>query len=335
MRKKRQAIKNLVATKLVPQRPIKVASIDIGSNAIRLMLAELKDSRVVPLRKYRVPIRLGGEVFKKGKISGKQLKTSARTFQKFKEILTKNKILFWRAVATSALREAKNRATFVALIRKKSGILVEVINGIEEAQLIHLALKKTVHLETQSVLLIDIGGGSVELSFSHHGQLVATHSFPFGTVRTLEKLSERQWPTHQLPLIIEEYVEPLNRFISSNKPGKKLDFVVGTGGNFEALGRMKLCLLNQISRASISAEELTKIINKLSQLSLKERIEKLGLRPDRADVILPAALIAQISLQLAGADRVLIPYVGLKDGVLWSMIETQPLLKHLSHHEEL
>ncbi len=299
----------------------RLAAIDIGSNAIRLMLAKYTPLGLIPIKKYRVPIRLGGDVFQKGKISDKQLKSSARAFLQFRQLINKAKISRWRAVGTSALREAKNANSFVELVRRKSGIKVEVIDGVEEAKLIHLAIKKVINLESHIGLLIDIGGGSVELTFSHAGQMTATQSFPFGTVRTLERLREKKLTEEHVRVIIGEYMEPFSHFFSANSFGKKLDFAVGTGGNFEALGRLKSTLLKKSSPTSLSTDELSEIIEKLSRMSIKDRIEKLKMKPDRADVILPAALIAQTAMRLSGASRLLIPYVGLKEGILWSIVD--------------
>jgi exopolyphosphatase / guanosine-5'-triphosphate,3'-diphosphate pyrophosphatase len=303
--------------KLLDQR---LAAIDVGSNAIRLVLASHSPSGMKDIKKYRTPIRLGADVFAKGKISGKNLKDSARAFQKFRQVLNKAKIHSVRAVGTSALREAKNKSAFVELIRRKSGIQVEIIDGIEEARLVYLAVKKQIHLEDYDCLLIDIGGGSVELTFSDRGMSSSDQSFPFGTVRTLQKLKAKKLNERQIRLIIGEYIHSFSHFISSHNAGRKIDFAVGTGGNLEALGRMKTKLLKKSSRTSITISELNLIIEKLSRMSIQERISKLKLRPDRADVILPAALITQSCMRLAGIERILIPYVGLKDGILWTMI---------------
>lgn len=299
----------------------RMAAIDIGSNAIRLMLATHSPLGLKPIKKYRTPIRLGADVFEKGKVSGKNLKDSARAFEKFKQIITKSKIKNVRAVGTSALREAKNKSAFVELMKRKSGILVEVIDGIEEARLIHLAVKNEIHLDAYDCLLIDIGGGSIELTFSDKGMPSSAQSFPFGTVRTLQKMKSKKFSESQIRVIIGEYIQPLSHFIASHNVGRKLDFAVGTGGNLEALGRMKTKLLKKNSRTSISISELNEIIEKLSRMSIQERISKLKLRPDRADVILPAALVTQSCMRLAGIEKILIPYVGLKDGLLWSMIQ--------------
>lgn len=298
-----------------------LAAIDIGSNAIRMVIADYTIRGLHLIKKYRFPIRLGADVFASGKISEKNLKLSARTFKKFKALVTeKYHVKQIRAVGTSALREAKNAKAFADLIDKKSGIKIEIIDGVEEASLVHLAVRREVNLDSKNALLIDIGGGSVELTFSDHSMMTATHSFPFGTVRTLEMMKKRKLMESQLSLVMGEFLEPLTHFIESNQPGHAIDFAVGTGGNLESLGKLKPVLLGGSSRTFISYHELTQMILKLQRLTIKERIAKLDMRPDRADVIVPAALVVHTVMRQARLDKLLIPHVGLKDGLLWTMI---------------
>lgn len=298
----------------------RLAAIDIGSNAIRMVIAESSIQGILMLRKYRVPIRLGADVFEKGKISGKNLRAAARAFAKFQKISKKAQVTELRAVGTSALREAQNGKAFVELIRRKSGIQIEIIDGVEEARLIHLAVSKELHLDHHSVLLIDIGGGSVELTFTENGMMSSTQSFPFGTVRTLNHLKQKKLVESQLNLVIGEFITPLAHYVHSHLTEKKPELGIGTGGNVEALGRLKSRLLKKGSRSLLSLSELEQIIDKLKVLTVKDRIEKLKLKPDRADVILPAALVVQAAMKQAGLNRLLIPYVGLKDGILWSLL---------------
>lgn len=296
-----------------------LAAMDIGSNAIRMVIAEHSLEGLKAVKKYRLPIRLGADVFATGKITAKNLKISARTFKKFKEICIKHKVRHIRAVGTSALREAQNQKAFVELVRRKSGITVEIIDGVEEARIIHQAVRREVHLDLHQALLIDIGGGSVELTFSDHGMMTSTQSFPFGTVRTLEMMKKKNLGEAQLSLVMGEFLKPLTHFIQSNSPAQPLSFAVGTGGNLEALGKLKPLLLGSPSRTFLSFQELGLIIEKLQKMTIKERIEKLRMRPDRADVILPAAMVIQTVLRQAGLDKLLIPHVGLKDGLIWSL----------------
>jgi exopolyphosphatase/guanosine-5'-triphosphate,3'-diphosphate pyrophosphatase len=299
----------------------RIAAIDIGSNAIRMILAEQGPQGLHTLKKFRFPIRLGADVFATGRISGKNLRESARTFKKFRELAKELKVTHLRAVGTSALRESQNGKAFVELIRRKSGIRIEIIDGVEEAKLIHTAVRREVNLENNNALLIDIGGGSVELTFSEKSLMSATQSFPFGTVRTLERLKKSKWTEAQLGLVIGEYLNTLSHFIHSHASTLKFDFAIGTGGNLETLGKLKPMLLGSQQVTSITATELTEMVGKIARFSIADRIEKLKLRPDRADVILPAALVVQAILRQANIERLLIPHVGLKDGLLWSVAQ--------------
>jgi exopolyphosphatase/guanosine-5'-triphosphate,3'-diphosphate pyrophosphatase len=300
---------------------LRLAAIDIGSNAIRMVIADFSTDGMRMIQKYRFPIRLGADVFAEGKISAQNLKLSARTFKKFKEVSEKFNVSQIRAVGTSALREAKNQNAFVELIRRKSQIPIEIIDGVEEARLIHQAVRHEVQLDTHQALLIDIGGGSVELTYSEQGMMTATQSFPFGTVRTLELMKRKKLSESQLSLVIGDFLSPLTHFIQSHGPGHALDFAIGTGGNLESLGKLKPLLLKSSSRTFLTFNELAEILRRLEKMTIKERIEKLKMRPDRADVIVPAGLMIQTVMRQANLSKLLIPHVGLKDGLLWSLAQ--------------
>lgn len=288
-----------------------------------MVIAKRSRGVVKVIKKFRFPIRLGTDVFENGTISDKILKEAAKTFVKFKELTDEHHVEKIKAVGTSALREAKNQKQFVDLIKKKAAIQVDVIDGVEEAKLIHLAVKNEVPLQDHQALLIDIGGGSVELTFSENSLMTATQSFPFGTVRTLDKMKKKKLNEAQISLALADFAAPLSHFLSSHVTAKKLEFAVGTGGNIETLGKLKPLLLQKQARTSLTLNELEQIIEILRQTSVKDRIEKLSLRPDRADVILPAALIVQAVLRRSALQKILIPYVGLKDGLLWSLMGSQ------------
>ncbi len=323
-----------------------IAAIDVGSNAIRMVIAEvIKNGRsvdpangrtddglkIVPVKKYRMPIRLGADVFDSGKISDKNLKEAVRAFGKFSEVSQEYGVAKTRAVGTSALREAKNQQMFVEVIRRKTGVLIEVIDGDVEAQMIYEAVRKQVNLEKSRSLLIDVGGGSVELTFSDQGKIASTKSFPFGTVRTLDVLKKRRLDEEQLTLVIGDFIRPLSQFVHSQKSARKIEFAVGTGGNLEALGKLKPRLLGRNSPSEITDAELEQMIQKLRKMSVKDRISKLEMRPDRADVIVPAALVVQAALRQSSVHRLLIPYVGLKDGILLSLVQTNPPVTNMNH----
>jgi exopolyphosphatase/guanosine-5'-triphosphate,3'-diphosphate pyrophosphatase len=221
-------------------------------------------------------------------------------------------------VATSAVREAKNKHQFVEQIFKKSKIQIEVIDGIEEARLIHLAVHKELDLHNKKIMLIDIGGGSVEITFSENGYMSATKSFPMGTVRILDHLQKRHLTEKDLNLIIGDFLEPLIHHIESQQGSHQLDFAVGTGGNLECMGKLRKLILGKTPTTHLTYKELTSILEEVKKISIKDRQAQLDMRPDRVDVIVPAMTLVQTILRLSETQRLVIPGVGLRDGLLWS-----------------
>ncbi|MFS4460918.1 hypothetical protein [Bdellovibrio sp. HCB2-146] len=300
----------------------RISAIDIGSNAIRMMIAEV-DGNGSPLKivkKFRAPVRLGHDVFTSGMISVHSFELALSTFHQYAETNREFGVSRVRAVATSACREAKNAKEFVSAIKKLSGIQIEVIDGIEEGRLIHLAVQKELDLHNKKSMLIDVGGGSVEVTFSLSEKIIATKSFPMGTVRVLENLAKRRMNESHLGIIMGEFMAPLGEHIHRNVDHDPVDFAIGTGGNLECIGELKMRLLNRTPNTFVTFTELSQIIDKLKSLSLKDRIDKLHLRPDRADVIVPAAVLVQTIMRQAETQKLLIPRVGLRDGLIWSML---------------
>jgi exopolyphosphatase / guanosine-5'-triphosphate,3'-diphosphate pyrophosphatase len=294
-----------------------LAAIDIGSNAIRLVIGQMDeygDIRIV--KKVREPVRLGKDVFGGGEISIKTRDKALEAFQKFSGLIKTHDVHFTKAVATSALREAKGRDEFVQQVKKSCGIEIDVIDGIEEGRLIYSAVSHRMNLNDKVVLLIDIGGGSVELTIADHGVRKATQTFKMGTVRLLQFLETRGLKEKHLGDVIREHAAPIKEFLKTNLGNLHLDLAIGTGGNFETLGKLRVALLHKNSIFSMTRTELRNLVEHLESMSLKERIQFLRLRPDRADVVVPAARVTQTVMELAEVELLSIPYVGLRDGIL-------------------
>lgn len=302
-----------------------IAAIDIGSNAIRLVIAKnVQNQHYHILHKYRASVRLGEDVFNQGRISKKTLTKAIDTFKAFRNILGKYGIHRYRAVATSALREASNRDQVIQEISKKSGLRVEVIDGLQEAQYIFSAVQNEINLAPYHALLIDIGGGSVELTFTLKGRPVATKSFPLGTVRLLEELKKRKLKETEIPFLLIEAVPEIQNFIAANRnPQIPLIYAIGTGGNLEAMGKLKVQLLRKHPSTYLTLEELNRLIERVTKVPAKQRTNKLKIRADRADVIVPAMLITKLLMLQTGVQKLVVPYVGLKDGLLNSMVRDQ------------
>ena len=226
----------------------RLAAIDVGSNAIRLVIGEMDASgEIRVLKKYREGVRLGKDTFSQGMISKKCMERTLETFVKFKSFLKEQNVKHVRAVATSAMREASNRKLLVEAVMKHTGINVEVIDGLEEGRLIFSAVSNRVDLDGSRSILIDVGGGSVEITFAEGLKIKATESFPLGTVRLIEALEARGLKEKHLPTVIEENFRPVRNFLREQLKGKPVDFAIGTGGNFECLGKLRVALLSKTS----------------------------------------------------------------------------------------
>ena len=296
-----------------------LAAIDIGSNAIRLVIGELDDHGDIRiLKKMREPVRLGKDAFSTGEISGKTLEKAIEAFLKFKELIGAHDVRHFRAIGTSALREAKNKDSYIKDVKKATGFKIEVIDGNEEGRLVYQAVAHKVSLEDRVALLIDIGGGSVELTIVDHGKPRGTQSFKLGTVRMLEMLEAKKLKETDLRKLIRESMAPVESFLATHVKAKGLhiDLAVGTGGNFECFGKLRVALLHRNSIFSLTRTELAQIIDQLLSMNFKDRVSIMRLRPDRADVVVPAALVTHEVMTLAEAEVLHIPYVGLRDGIL-------------------
>ena len=296
-----------------------VAAIDVGSNAMRLVIANVsRTGEVVPIASPREAVRLGRDAFTAGMLGEETVEKAIAAFGRFKDAIVKNGVRHVRAVATSALREAHNRDVFVDRVANETGIDVQIIGGEEEARLVSVAVSRAVDLRGRLAMLIDIGGGSVEVTLLDNGEIFATQSFRMGTVRLLERFGQGAVDEQVFHQQVREYVELSSKWLQDELGDRKVDLCVGTGGNCEALADLAIPLGG--SRFQVPAECLDTLVTSLLSATFEERMQRFGLRPDRADVIVPAALVLQPLLRRSGADRLSIPRVGLKDGLLAEMV---------------
>ena len=290
----------------------KFAAIDIGSNAIRMLVANVVIDKDQPTQFHknsivRVPIRLGEDSFTVGEISSKNVKRLTRAFKAFKQIMKVHEVSRYRAYATSALREASNTPWVLDKIKEKTGISVEVIDGRKEAKIISTNRGlQNINIRNKTFLFVDVGGGSTEFSIIRNGELLASKSFKLGTVRLLNDLvPDRVWKE------IKKWV------VGHTKEYKKIA-VLGTGGNINKL--VKLTSTKEGKPLSLVA--LSSIYHQLQSLTYEERILQFELNPDRADVILPATRIYLRAMGWCGATRIYIPKAGLADGMIQEMFES-------------
>jgi exopolyphosphatase/guanosine-5'-triphosphate,3'-diphosphate pyrophosphatase len=321
----------------------KIAAIDIGSNAIRMIVGIINDSsKIEPIENIRLPIRLGEDAFTLGYLREGTIQQAADAFSHFQRVAGDFGVSKIRAIATSALRESSNSGILIERISRTSGIEIEIINGEDEARLIHFAVTNAIALKNKRAVLIDIGGGSVEVTISENQTITSTESYKMGTVRLLQKLDESRGgrlPSHTtkqpFSLLVREYAEAARRRIDHEIGDAKVNLCIGTGGNVEELGKLRQKLFDRSSDRQIALSELQDIIEKLSGMSVKERIRKFKLRPDRADVILPAAIVLQIIAREARVREIAIPNVGLKDGLLLEMADELARGPHLPRREQV
>jgi exopolyphosphatase/guanosine-5'-triphosphate,3'-diphosphate pyrophosphatase len=297
-----------------------IAAIDIGSNAIRFAMAQTDAAyNLQRVHSAREPIRLGQDVFDHGSISKRTGKQMIRAFAKFQRLTRRHEVVRVRAVATSAMREAHNRQAIIRRIARDTGIDIEVIDGREEAKLIFAAVARVLDLRPSLALLIDIGGGSVETTVCRGGRVIGTRSWPLGTVRLLEHLRHHRLDVRDLPAVLDKPLLRVRHFLHQTCGRQRVDLCIGTGGNTEALGKLRVSVLDQPSNRVVSGEDLDTLIRKLVKRSVSERIKDFDIRADRADVIVPAAMVLRSILRWTDADRLQVPRVALKDGMLWEM----------------
>jgi exopolyphosphatase/guanosine-5'-triphosphate,3'-diphosphate pyrophosphatase len=306
-----------------------IAAIDAGSNAMRMVIGAVDDAwHVRALDSLRLPVRLGEDVFRRGAIQEKTMQRAVDAFQHFQRVARDFGVARLRAIGTSALREATNGDILIDRISKASGIEVEAITGAEEARLIHLAVSKAINLKGKRAVLVDIGGGSVEVTISENQNILSTESYNMGTVRLLESLgsgksSRFPWfgVKRPFPVMVREYTEAPRRRIDQELGRAKVHLCLGTGGTVEDLGRLHQRYFKNPNDKLVTLRELQELVDELGEMSLNERMRKFKLRPDRADVILPAAIVLHMIAHEARVRHVTIPHVGLKDGLLLDMAE--------------
>jgi len=297
-----------------------IAAIDVGTNAIRLSIANVNgDGGYQTVYNVRAPVRLGQDVFTKGAISAQTIDKTLEAFTEFRQKLEEHAVAHVKAVGTCALREAINRDAVLKAVNKASGIDISVIGAEEEARLIHLAAKATVNLKNKVALLVDVGGGSVEVVLADDTSVLCTESYAMGSVRLLKILDEKAGE-ERFNQLVTEYVDATQRRLQQEIGDQKIDICVGTGGSIESLGELRKELFDKNSSQKVTAEELKGLVKKLRATTVEQRIRDLRLRPDRADVIFPAAIVLYKIVQQAGVDEVVIPGIGLKDGVLLELL---------------
>lgn len=278
-----------------------LAAIDIGSNAARILIKSVKKTnnglRSKKLQFLRIPLRLGMDVFGTGEIGEEREKMLLRTMKVFRQLLILYDVKDYRICATSAFREAKNGDKVLKHVMKETKLQISIISGDEEARTI-----RDNYTGDGNLLYMDVGGGSTELSLVCDGKLIGSKSFNIGTIRILNACVE--------PSIWKEMTEAVRELTK----GVENIRIVGSGGNINKLYR--LAPKKERTKDTLHIDTLSRIYTRLSALSLEQRMMEYDLRASRADVIVPAAQLFLMVANLVNADTILVPTVGLADGII-------------------
>ena len=294
----------------------KYAAIDIGSNALRLLISNVIEYRTetITLKNslIRVPIRLGQDAFTSGKISRNNIKQITRSMRAFKNLMKVHNVKNYLAFATAALREAKNGEEVIDRVKNKTGINIQIIDGKKEAKIISNAnVFRGVHPK-KTILYIDVGGGSTELSIIKNKKVLKSISLKIGTVRLLNNgVDSETW------IMAKKWVT------TNTRPFTNI-FLLGTGGNINKLHKIS----NIKENKPITYDKLRKIYKNLNSLSYEERIIKFALNQDRSDVIIPATELFLKIFEWSGAREVYVPRVGLSDGMIKELCKTKVINNH-------
>jgi len=289
---------------------VRLAAIDIGSNAARLLISDvvpgLRDvPEFIKTALVRVPLRLGFDVFDKGEISAGKVEKIIKTIKSYKLLLDVYEVKHLKACATSAMRDAANADDIIKKVKAETGITIEIISGDQEASFIyenHVAENMTTE---ESYLYIDVGGGSTELTFFSDGKLVFKKSFNIGTIRLLKnQVDEAIW-------------DELKEFIRTKTKGYHHVTAIGSGGNINKI----FSISKRKEGKPLTLELLRDYYKEFSNLSLSQRISLHKLREDRADVIVPALLIYINVMRWADAEEIFVPKIGLADGLIHTLYE--------------
>ncbi|WP_152287301.1 Ppx/GppA phosphatase family protein [Flavicella marina] len=287
----------------------KYAAIDIGSNAVRLLISNIilvedEEPKFKKSALIRVPIRLGADAFISGTISDENSNRMVEAMKAFKLLMNVHGVETYKACATSAMRDSSNGPELIEKIKKEADIKIEIIDGKKEAQIIASTDLSQLIEGHKSYLYVDVGGGSTEFTIFSKQQVVASKSFKMGTVRLLNKEVDKK-----------ETWKEIKKWIEKNTKDLKKIVLIGSGGNINKIFKMS----GQKIDKPLSYIYMNAHYQFLKKMSYEERISELGLNPDRADVIIPATKIYLSAMKWSGAKKIYVPKIGLSDGIIKSL----------------
>lgn len=300
------------------QLGILLAAIDIGSNAIRLLLSRVfEDKNLILFHKeelIRMSIRLGEDVFLKGKISEQKIERLKHAMKAYYHIMQVHNVYAYKAVATSAMRDASNGKDVIDILEKDTQIKIEILDGKTEANLIFANHIEEILDPDRAYMYIDVGGGSTEITIYNKHKVVASKSFNIGTLRLLyNKVNDEVW-------------EEMKQWIKKHTQGIYPIYAIGSGGNINKLYKMS----GKKENKSLGYNKLKGLYEMLQSYTYEERVKLLGLKPDRADVIVPAAKIYLTAMKTADIEKIYVPQIGLSDGVIHQLYDDLKKQKSIS-----
>lgn len=283
----------------------KYAAVDIGSNAIRLLIATVIEKEGFPTQfkktsLVRLPIRLGADVFLEGNITSSNYKRLLDAMQAYSLIIKTHKVVAFRACATSAMREAKNGKEIVSKLKAATGIDIQIIDGNDEAAIIASTDLKQLISDNKVFLYVDVGGGSTEFTVFANGKNIASHSFKLGTVRIINGMVE------------DAIWEQAQQWVNQHTKAYSKINVIGSGGNINSIYRFSEKKVGQ----PLSYLFMSNFYEKVKQYDYNQRVFELKMNPDRADVIIPATRIYLSAMKWAKAKNMYVPKIGLADGIV-------------------
>lgn len=288
----------------------KYGAIDIGSNAIRLLVANVvvkkgKEPQFKKSSLVRVPIRLGADAFVKGEISENNITRMIKAMEAFKLLMNIHGVIRYKACATSAMRDAKNGKEVVKTIQKITGLKIDIIGGKEEAAIISSTDLGQLVKGNGTYLYVDVGGGSTEFTLFSNGDIITSKSFKMGTVRLLNNTKPQN----------KEMFNNVEKWIKKNTEDYKKIALIGSGGNINKLFKMS----GRTEGKPISYIYLSAQYEFLKKMTYDQRVSELSLNEDRADVIIPATKIYLSAMKWSGARKIYVPKIGLADGIVKSL----------------
>ncbi|MCC5946464.1 MAG: phosphatase [Bernardetiaceae bacterium] len=287
---------------------MRLGAIDIGSNAIRLQITKVvcRGDNLPNFKRLefiRFPLRLGKEVFKKGRISLENEAKFLELMSVYHSLLSLYEVDAYMACATSAMRESDNGKEIIAKVKANTGLNIEIISGDKEAEIINKAIYA--YLDEQNVIHIDVGGGSTEINIYQNHKKINSYSFQLGSVRSLmREQADTEWKL-------------IKAWISEHTKGMQPLMAIGTGGNINKL----YDLAKRKTNKTIHINEIKRLREELEKRSQEERMSDFGLNEDRADIILPASEIYLRAMKAAQAEQIIVPKVGLREGIIQRLFE--------------